>query len=184
MAAEEPAVMTPGPHGDEVPYSELKEGHDYYITKWGTRGENWGKAKGINLITKDEVYNGNPNTYTEDGKEKRRYLGLGGDNVHEGDPLVKFEKVVEVIPKQLTHLKPYNEGRKQGVGYKFHNVDTIEHIAPLALKDKELPDEVKDYIGTFGGKRNKKKRRKTRRTRKGTRKRNKPRKTRRKRNRH
>ena len=187
MSAEESAVMNAGPHGVEVPYTELKEGHNYYITKWGPRGESWGRAKGI----------GFKGTVNYDGvsQGKETGLALGPPDaalLHEGDPLVTFKTIVALNPRHekscgicnMTHLKPYDAGRKPGVGFKFHNVDSIKHITPLALKDKELPDEVKDYIGTFGGKCNKKKRRKTRRTRKSTRKRKRSRKTRRKRNRH
>ena len=193
MSAEESAVMNAGPHRAEVPYTELKKGHDYYITKWGRRGESWGRAKGIGF--KETVnYDG-----VSQGKETGLALAPPHDLalLHEGDPLVTFETIVPLNPTHvercgicnMTHLKPYNAGRKPGVGFKFHNVDAFgEKLAMGALESSPLPPHlVKEAIGGFsvkGGKRNKKKRRKTRRTRKSTRKRKRTRKTRRKRNRH
>ncbi len=42
-------VTNPGPHGVEVPYTELKIGHDYYITKWSPKGLNWEKEEELAL---------------------------------------------------------------------------------------------------------------------------------------
>ena len=174
-----------GPHGEEVNYTELLPGNSYYITKWGPRGEFWGRAKGVNF-QRIETYDGNPYAYTEDGEEKTRRLGLAAQFVHEGDPLVTFKEIVplnEYHKKRcgicsMTQLKPYNGGQVQNVGFKFHNVGSIKHITPLVVKKMvednptrtELPDEIWREIANYGGKRNKKKRRKTRRKRKRTRK--------------
>ena len=170
-----------GPHGEEVNYTELLPGISYYITKWGPRGEFWGRAKGVNF-QRIETYDGNPYAYTEDGEEKTRRLGLAAQFVHEGDPLVTFKEIVplnEYHKKRcgicsMTQLKPYNGGQVQNVGFKFHNVGSIKHITPLVVKKMvednptrtELPDEIWRKIANYGGKRNKKKRRKTRRKRK------------------
>ena len=148
-----------------------------------------GKGRGVGF-KEVVIYDGN----TDLNSTK---TGLKEDYVKKGDPLVTFEsvepthdKTESLLFKNVTHFKPYNEGAKKDIGFKFHDVGSITHIAPLVLSKVEqqqapaLPVELHQVIGQYGGKRNKKKRRKTRRTRKGTRNRKRTRNTRRKRNKH
>ena len=177
-------VELPGPLGDEVDYRDLQPGKNYYISKWGTTGERWGRAKGINF-TGTVIYDG-------DSEGKTTGLSTGPPdvaNLNVGDPLVTFERIDPRAPKHkkecgicsMSHLKPYNAGRKQNIGFKFHEMRMPSILMDGATQGR-MPEELVPKIMSYGSKRNKKKRRKTRRPRKSRRKRNKPRKTRRKRN--
>ena len=74
----------------------------------------------------------------------------------EGDPLVRFESIEPVNNRErhscvichVTHLKPFNEGHKKGIGYKFYNITQDEldrRTYALILRDY-LPDGLGKHM--------------------------------------
>ena len=137
----------------EVQFRDLKIGENYFIKKVGSRGEDWGRAKGINYLG-HEIFDHNQHSIWNNVELGLNTLKTAPHRVSKGDPLVKFQEIVPLNERhsrrnncnlcRMTHLKPFNEGQTPGIGYKFYEItqDKLDkRTMALGLK-KSLPPNL------------------------------------------
>ena len=137
----------------EVQFRDLIIGENYFIKKVGSRGEDWGRAKGINYLGY-EIFDHNQHSIWNNVELGLNTLKTAPHRVSKGDPLVKFQEIVPLNERhsrrnncnlcRMTHLKPFNEGQTPGIGYKFYEItqDKLDkRTLALGLK-KSLPPNL------------------------------------------